>query len=65
MRIMTMRTMTARFLAAAVSCVLLSACGGSGPAPAASSAVQEVSAAASEAAPEVTSEAAAEAEVSA
>ena len=57
MRIRTMRAMTARFLAAAVSCVLLSACGGSGPAPAASTAAQEVS----EAGPETASEAAEEA----
>ena len=61
MRIRTMRAMTARLLAAAVSCVLLSACGGSGAAPAASTAAQEVSAAASEPASEVTPETTAEA----
>ena len=54
MRIRKTRAMTARLLAAAVSCVLLSACGGSGPAPTASTTAQEVSEAAkavSEAAP--------------
>ena len=54
MHIRTVRTMTAMLLAAAVSCALLSACSGSGAAPA-SSAASEAATAASEAASEASS----------